>query len=124
MDGKGARLVGGRCNDIGVSAVYAAEHASLALVEVLVHVDRSEVPGDYVLMGIRVPNKRFPESSPEAAKQISHLRAEPFLRVRSVVVPRELNYVLYPEATNFEAAVEFIEPFEFDTRLFVRTRIV
>jgi len=45
------------------------------------------------------------------------------LRVASVIVPREANYILYPEAPGLDAAVLFVEPFAFDARLFVPTRI-
>ena len=31
LDGEGARRVGGRCNPIGIAAVYASEHVSLAI---------------------------------------------------------------------------------------------
>jgi hypothetical protein len=42
----------------------------------------------------------------------------PVLRVPSVIVPREYNYVLFPEAEGFEASVAWTEPLNFDSRLF------
>ena len=47
-DYTGAMLAGGRWNPIGVSMLYAAEHLSLACMEVLVHLDKSQLPRDYV----------------------------------------------------------------------------
>jgi len=43
------------------------------------------------------------------------------LRVPSVVIPRELNYVLLPAAARFNARVLWVEPFRFDPRLFSPT---
>lgn len=46
LTGEGAALRGGRWNSIGVSVVYASTHLSLALVELLVHLDALDLPGD------------------------------------------------------------------------------
>jgi hypothetical protein len=42
----------------------------------------------------------------------------PVLRVPSVIVPREHNFVLLPEAVGFEAKIEWVESLSFDRRLF------
>ena len=42
----------------------------------------------------------------------------PVLRVPSVIVPREYNFVLLTEAKGFDATVEWVEPLDFDQRLF------
>src|ERR1700732_1272569 len=47
-DYTGAMLAGGRWNPIGTPMLYAAQHLSLACVEILVHLDKSELPRDYV----------------------------------------------------------------------------
>lgn len=39
FSGTGARLYGGRWNSIGVEVVYASAHRSLAILEVLVHLE-------------------------------------------------------------------------------------
>jgi hypothetical protein len=41
----------------------------------------------------------------------------PLLRVPSIIVPREYNFVLLPEAEGFAAVVEWTEPLNFDRRL-------
>lgn len=46
-DYTGAMAAGGRWNPIGTPMLYAAQHLSLACVEVLVHLDQSEIPRDY-----------------------------------------------------------------------------
>jgi hypothetical protein len=43
------------------------------------------------------------------------------LRVPSVVVPREYNFVLLPEAAGFAAGIEWVESLSFDSRLFFQS---
>ena len=47
-DYTGAMLAGGRWNPIGTPMLYTAQHLSLACIEVLVHLDKSQLPRDYV----------------------------------------------------------------------------
>jgi RES domain-containing protein len=133
LNGEGARLYGGRYNPRGVPAVYAAESISLASLEVLVHLDKSEIPGDYVALRIEVGRGQVQSLSMEAAQRVevlssgqssaveSFLRefyARPVLRVPSAIIPREHNYILLPAAANFSARVLWVESFRFDPRLF------
>jgi len=124
LTGEGARRVGGRCNEIGVPAVYTAANVSLAALEVLVHLDRVEIPEDYVLMGIDLHETSIQHVAVENAAEISKARLHPVLRVSSVVIPREANYVLYPESPGLDARVTFDEPFQFDVRLFLPIRFI
>jgi len=39
-------------NPVGIAAVYASDSIALAVLEVLVHLDRSELPSDYVVIAI------------------------------------------------------------------------
>ena len=126
LTGEGARQYGGRFNPPGIPAVYTSLSIALALLEVLVHIDKSEVPADYVVMAIRFSGRRVLRQSVrlrEANKlPFDEFRAAfygwPVLRVPSVIVPREYNFVLLPEADSFAAMVEWIEPLNFDRRLF------
>jgi RES domain-containing protein len=54
LAGEGAGLYGGRFNPPGIPAVYTSQSIALALLEVLVHLDKIEVPPDYVVMAIRI----------------------------------------------------------------------
>ena len=47
-DYAGAMAAGGRWNSIGTPMLYAAPHLSMACLEVLVHLDKSEIPRRYV----------------------------------------------------------------------------
>lgn len=58
LDGEGARLYGGRWNAPGRPMVYAAASPSLAVLEVLVHLDLPPelLPEDYRLLAIDIPD--------------------------------------------------------------------
>ena len=133
LSGEGARLYGGRYNPRGIPAVYAAQSISLAALEVLVHLDKSEIPDDYVAMGIEVDGKQIQSLSVEDARRIEgfvssqsapveefqrEFYRQPVLRVPSVIIPREHNYVLLPAGDEFSARILWVEAFRFDQRLF------
>jgi RES domain-containing protein len=126
LTGEGARRYGGRFNPPGVPAVYTSQSIALAVLEILVHIDKSEVPADYVVMAIRFSGRRVfrrPIANLIGANHftVSRFKASfyrwPLLRVPSIIVPREYNFVLLPEAKGFAATVEWTEPLSFDRRL-------
>ncbi|MCM0082124.1 RES family NAD+ phosphorylase [Geomonas sp. Red32] len=55
VTGEGARIAGGRWNPSGRPALYTAEHPSLAMLEILAHLDRSCAPPDLQLATITLP---------------------------------------------------------------------
>lgn len=60
LSGKGAFLFGGRWNTAGVSILYTASSASLALLETIVHMIK--VPKeDFCLVKLRLPDTSFYE---------------------------------------------------------------
>ncbi|MSV30890.1 MAG: RES domain-containing protein [Bryobacterales bacterium] len=131
LTGYGARRTGGRWNRKGISALYTAEHASLAVVEVLVHLDRTEIPSDFVLLEISVADEFIltlpaSESSGEFLKKVYQTGFEALppktvgFSVPSVVVPQDRVIVLYSDAPLHTTAVQAaaITPFAFDPRLF------
>jgi RES domain-containing protein len=117
---------------MGIPAVYASESISLAALEVLVHLEKSEIPDDYVALGIEVGRGQLRSLSMDAARRVEGLASgqrsaemfqreyygRPLLRVPSVIIPREHNYILLPAAPSFSARVLWMEPFWFDPRLF------
>src|SRR5471030_2501529 len=56
LSGIGGTLAPGRWHSKGRPILNAAEHPALALLEVLVHFDRSELPDSYQLLGIDIPD--------------------------------------------------------------------
>ena len=118
LAGTGGLYAAGRCNHKGTPVIYAAQQPSLALAEVLAHLDLDSVPLDYVLVTIEIPdNVPTKQATPEEALAASTDPPVPVFLVPSIVVPQELNVVMYPQAPGFEAKVIKIEPFRIDERL-------
>ncbi len=130
LDGEGARLWGGRWNSAGRPMVYTAASPSLAVLEVLVHLDLPSdlLPDDYQLLTIAVPDEallRLLEGDP-ADNEASLQAGDRFLdagdalalMVRSVVVPQEWNVLLNVRHPDMKrVTVEGSEPFRLDPRL-------
>lgn len=118
LSGSGGLRASGRCNRRGTPVIYAAQHVSLALAEVLVHLEMPELPLDYVLVTIGVPDHvPFRRATPEETLAASEDPDVPVFLVPSVVVPQELNVIMFPNAPSFEAKILNIAPFKIDERL-------
>ncbi len=118
--GEGARLAGGRWNSPGTPVVYLSGSASLAMLETLVHLQSRELLKRYVLfealfderLVTAIEGKALPRtwrgSPPPAAVQrigddwFAQCRSA-VLRVPSVIVPGEWNYLLNPSHPEFAA---------------------
>ena len=128
LDGEGARLWGGRWNSPGRAMVYTAANPSLALLEVLVHLDLPPelIPTDYMLLGLEIPDDApveelaDPPSPPRAVGDDFLSRGTALvLRAASAVVPQETNALInprHPAASGLRLVSQ--EPFRFDPRLF------
>ena len=135
FDGEGARLYGGRWNSPGVAAVYVSESRALATLEVLAGLQtNSPLPGyvliptefdDSLVVAIEleeVPaNWRQNPPAPSTQRLGNDWIAQgesAVLRVPSVLVPKESNYVLNPRHPDFSAVmVGEPEPLSMDLRL-------
>lgn len=118
LTGEGGLRASGRCHRKGTPVIYAAQHVSLALAEVLVHLEIAELPLDYMLVTIEVPD-RVPmrRATSEQVLAVCVSPDVPVFLVPSVIVPQELNVVMFPQAPGFEAQIVKIEPFRIDNRL-------
>lgn len=128
-DYQGAKVAGGRWNPIGTPMLYAAEHLSLACLEVLVHLDKGQLPRDYVWSKTELP--QLPEvlrlaipSSVTACQSAGEAwirdRSQLAVKVPSVIVPEEFNVLLNPNHAGFPSVTwNEPRPFFFDPRLFV-----
>ena len=132
LDGEGARLWGGRWNSAGRPMVYAAASPSLAVLEVLVHLDLPSelLPNDFQLLTINVPDDGsvIRIEDPILDNDICRQTGDAFLVeakalaliVPSVVVPQERNVLLNPrQAEMGRVIVERAEYFRIDQRLIV-----
>jgi len=136
FDGEGARRVGGRWNTRGAAVAYASEHLSLAVLEVLVHVDIERAPSDLVRIPAEIPDSMSVDAFNEHELPDDWRRSpghpelkrmgddwltstqSAVLRVPSVVVPAEDNVLVNPNHPDFEH-IDIGEPrgFSFDDRL-------
>ena len=133
-DGEGARRNGGRWNSVGSAVVYTAATLSLALVETLVHLPSgilpaySAQPADFdeslmvILEDEGLPADWRMDPLPASTRAIGdewvHAGTSAVLRVPSVVVPIEFNYILNPKHADFaQVTIGTPMPFPFDPRL-------
>ena len=133
LSGAGAALVGGRWNEKGTRLIYASSHASLVVLEALVHA--STLPKDMVLVSLNVPNdvairrwrpKSLPRRWAEYPFGTATQRGPAWARagkelavwVPSAVVPAEWNCLLNPmHADIARVKARVVVRFRFDPRL-------
>ncbi len=135
FSGEGARLFGGRWNSPGTPVIYAAQSQSLAILEVLVHLDTPALLEKYVLFEVEfgltlvtdldqslLPKKWKSDPVPKAVQAVGDKWASSggsvVLRVPSVLVPEESNFLINPRHPYF-GSISISDPrsFQFDPRL-------
>ena len=132
FDGEGARVAGGRWNNPGFRLVYTAQSESLAVLETLVHLIERQMPTNHVCVPAEIPEELIEwlpdadlpkdwRSNPISTARIGSKWCEsaklPVLRVPSVVIPRERNYLIRPSHHGF-AGIAVLDPLpaQFDPR--------
>lgn len=135
FSGEGARLYGGRWNSPGTAMVYTAQSQSLAVLEMLVHLDSADLLGKYVFFEVTIDDSMVAALDP--ARLPENWRAEPApnklrrlgddwvtgatsvaLRVPSSIIPAESNYLLNPKHPEFaKLQIGKAMPFRYDARL-------
>jgi RES domain-containing protein len=138
FDGEGARLYGGRWNSPGTPMVYTSSTISLAVLEVLVHLQEASLLSSYSLSAARfddafverLDRSMVPEGwraypAPSELQRIGdewvRSQRSAVLQVPSAVVERESNYLLNPAHLELSSVViGEPEPFTFDERLLTR----
>jgi RES domain-containing protein len=140
FDGEGARRAGGRWNSPGVPMVYTAESQALATLELLVHLDLSELLAAYVLIPCEIEETLV--ATLDRADLPPHWRSSPpphqlavlgdqwiraarsvALVVPSAVVSDESILLLNPAHPAYAGVrVGVARPFEVDRRLRTQAR--
>lgn len=134
--GEGARIAGGRWNSQGLPVVYASEHLSLAVLEILVHAPNLDArlvararaaitaPDDAIEEILpRVLPKNFGTLTPYSVTQSVgdewlRTKRSVALIVPSAIVPIERNVLLNPLHPDFQRAVwARFEGIQLDVRL-------
>jgi RES domain-containing protein len=135
LSGNGARLYGGRWNSEGKPTVYLASSRSLAVLEALAHLSPTNIPDDYCMMIVEVPDNAAAELDVKLLPQHWHEYPEQnilkqignkflsdkkslLLKVPSAIIKEEYNYLLNPLHSDADK-VKIIskQPFSFDARL-------
>jgi RES domain-containing protein len=133
LSGDGGLYASGRWHTRGRRVVYLADHPASALLEVMVHleVDAEDMPRDYQLLGVDVPDGisaafiglpdgRRDDVATTRALGDAWLRegSSALLRVPSAIVPDARNYLLNPAHADEERiAIVESQRAAFDPRL-------
>ncbi len=114
FSGHGARLYGGRWNPRGMRATYLSASRSLAALEVIVHQAEHIPHQQFLFFEARFPEEFVADISPdvlaadwrsypprkttvEAGGMWLKALSSPVLRVPSVLIPEEFNFIINPE---------------------------
>lgn len=134
LSGLGAALAGARWNSKGTRMGYTSSSRALAMMELLVHVGRDNVPATKVLLTIEIPDKAVVDLMPlpsgwDALPYRSSVQAvgdawiasgsSLALRVPSVIIPDEFNVLINPGHADFrKITIGESAPLAWDKRLF------
>ncbi len=136
LSGRGAELYGGRWNSRGTAILYTSQSRSLCCVEIAVRTPLGNIPLDYRLISLDIPDTSIEEIKAGALNE--GWRSAPhgmetekignkfiaggkslILKVPSAVVDGDFNFLLNPSHPKFkEVKINTIENFDFDRRLF------
>jgi RES domain-containing protein len=136
LSGTGAELYGGRWNSKGIKALYTTQHISLAVLEILVNINRNDQMHfpDFHLLEIEIPDELISIIDSKKMKkgwnldtQYTQYIGDEFIRSRfnmallvpSVVVPEEHNLIINPIHKNFkQMKLKKSRLYKLDSRLF------
>jgi RES domain-containing protein len=117
LSGEGASKYGGRWNSKGVAILYTASSAALAMLESVVHLSKLSTP-DFCLASIDVPVTKIATIGPNNLPNDWRTNPPPdhlkkigdqfiasgqslVLRIPSVIMPTEFNYLINPSHPDF-----------------------
>jgi len=140
FSGEGARRFGGRWNSRGVPMVYASTSLALAAIELFVHLEPGQAPGDLVYLSatlpqgepartlhpVELPPAWWTDTAPAGVGPTRELgdawiasRTSLALLVPSVPIRAEWNVLLNPLHPSIAGLqIEPPQPFVFDARMF------
>jgi RES domain-containing protein len=136
LSGQGAATEGGRWNNQGVFALYSSESRALAMLELLVQVDDTELPPNLFVMTIEISDTapffevldadlpadwRRPENLAlkKMGDKIFEEKKYIGLKAPSSIMPKEFNYILNPLFPRYYDLVKVVvvEDYKKDERL-------
>ena len=135
LNGEGAKLHGGRWNFVGVPCLYTSESKALCILEYAANVRLEEMPSSLSITTYDLPEKGLKEllltdlsanwqdiPSPEENKRLGSEILKDVnvlaIKVPSVIVPSEFNFILNPFATKFDTIkIADVHIFTMDKRI-------
>ncbi len=136
FDGEGARLYGGRWNSKGIPCVYLASSESLAILEILVHLEKTSILEHFTLLTFEFNENQLmalntenlpgnwkgdpaPQETADIGDEWLNSNSCLALKLPSTIVPRETNYLININHVDFAKAFSSvkIQNFELDNRL-------
>lgn len=137
FSGKGAELNGGRWNNVGTPIIYTSESRALCFAELLAHLQTPNwIPDEFILITIELPAnfsileiglaslpagwKNSPDDHIPRKIGDDFIRTgtQEVLKVPSVIVPNEFNFLINPKFSSKLTA--WAEPFPIDERFLNR----
>lgn len=137
LSGIGASKSGNRWNSKGTEIIYCADSRALAMAEISVHISLNNLPKDFVMLEINIPNsisiqkineKYLPESWNDFPHSLQtqkigdvfiYTKKVCILKVPSAVVKGDFNYLINPHHQDFRNIVILsASDFPFDKRIF------
>ena len=122
LTGEGARIFGGRWNNKMIRCLYTSKSRALALLEYTVNINIDDIPRALSITTIEISNQSIkilneaflpgdwkqspaPSSTKEFGSNLLLAVTEPVIRIPSIVIPGEYNYLLnplHPESKKFK----------------------
>lgn len=131
LSGRGGVISAGRWNLVKTPMVYCTDHPATALLEILVHVDAEDLPSDYQLLVIDLPDTAavaVPDLPPNWKDDVQFTRRigtdfiaagiHAAMEIPCVIVPFTKNYLLNPVLLARDGiAITGVTQHPIDTRL-------
>lgn len=133
LKGTGAKLFGGRWNHIDIPCIYTAESRALSVLEYAVNVNVDFIPRAlsicifeieenqvYSLQEEELPGNWRQSPAPRSTKDFGTKLLEkkyPIIKIPSIIIPTEFNYILNPFAGNTAFKLIETRDFIFDLRI-------
>lgn len=133
--GEGARLFGGRWNNVGTPCLYTSESRALAVLELTVNVNIIDIPRALSFTVIEIPDTGIQElnvtdlpadwaqvpassSTKTFGTNLLTIASTPIIKIPSTIIPKEYNYLLnsnHIDSKSFK--ILDIEDFIYDVRI-------
>lgn len=135
LSGEGAKLFGGRWNNIGQPCIYTSESQALGILEYAANVSLENIPHSLSITVYMLPDDGWKEfklsdlpkdwnevPAPRSTMEFgtAHLQKGRYLALKlpSVIIPTEYNFILNPLHPDFKKIrIKEVLPFNFDARI-------